>query len=223
MKKFFVLFSIFFALTGCSFIGDTKYLKKKIVGVSNVKTQEEVENKSSVNSKKIKIDGVKREKNIVYSPVMGYGSIPKEERLSYADNTDNSYGLFEYRFYYDYSIPDTIFLLIDVDAKHRFISVTDETNRNFEITKGWEKNTKKMLKETVRYVELYTISLPFEYIEQRQEDRAIVLNLQSDNKFSFMDNLFLVTDLDRSRTFHIPQYYIKGFLNAIQQKALDKL
>ena len=221
MKKFFVLFSIFFALTGCSFIGDTKYLKKKIVGVSNVKTQEEVENKSSVKSKKIKIDGVKRKKTIVHSPVMGYGSIPKEERLSYADNTDNSYGLFEYRFYYDYSKPDTIFLLIDVDAEYRFISVTDETNRNFEITKGWEKNI--MIKDYVRYVELYTISLPFEYVEQRQEDKAIILNLQSDNKFSFTDNLFRVTGLDRSRTFHIPQYYIKGFLNAIQQKAPDKL
>lgn len=218
--KFKLVFAFMFAVlsfSGCGMARDITYIKQKTFGVGNVETQEELEKNIRVKSKKRKINKVKVEQNVIYTPEIGYGSVSKEERLKYSDKTDNKYGLFRYRLYYDYLIPETIQVFIDVDSNFYFSSAVDQDGTEFNLIPSWPKD--HLFNSLTNYVELYTIYLPFEYVEAHQDDSAIVIDLLSDKKGHANNFATALTSKasDLSRTFHIPQYYIKGFLNAIEQ------
>ncbi|AKL98193.1 hypothetical protein [Endomicrobium proavitum] len=203
------------SFSGCSVARDLTYIKQKMVGISNVETQQDVESKIRVKSKKRKVDGVKVQQNVIYADEIGYGSISKKERLKYSDKTDKEYGLFRYRFYYDYSTPDVILVLIDTDSNFYFESALDQSEVKFGFTHLWPENN--LFNDYTTYAELYTIYLPFEYVEANK-DNAIVIDLISstDGHAKGFGTAFLKAE-NLSRTFHIPQFYIKGFLSAIDK------
>jgi len=207
--------SLFF--TGCSMVRDLTYIKQKAVGVDNVETQEELEKDITVKSKNIKNDGVQVKQYVIYTPEVGYDAISKEERLKYSSKTDKKYGLFRYRLYYDYLIPDKVQIFIDVDSNFYFHSAVDQSGVKFELIRGWPKN--HLFGGTALYRELYTVYLPLKYVQSQKEKPAIVIDLLSD-KEGVTNNLgtaFFDDNENLSRTFHIPQFYIKGFLNAIKK------
>ena len=223
MKKnyFFIMGLIFiFAFVAASFSGcgparDLTYIKQKTVGVSNVETEQKTESGIKIKKKNRKIDKVKVKQNVIYAPPIGYGSVKKEERLKYSDKTDKKYGLFRYRFYYDYLTPDVILVFIDVDSDFQFISAKDQSGVEFKLAGSWPKD--HLFNDFTTYEELYTIYLPYEYVKSNKE-KGIVIDLIS-NSIGHTNNLgaAFLGDENLSRTFHIPQFYIKGFLSAIDK------
>ncbi|MCL1865683.1 MAG: hypothetical protein FWF73_07725 [Spirochaetes bacterium] len=212
----FVFAFIVASFSGCGIVRDVTYIKQTTVGVSNVKTEQETESGIKSKRKNIKINNVKIVQNVIYAPEIGYDSISKEERLKYSDKTDKKYGLFRYRFYYDYLTPEVILVFIDVDSNFYFESAVDQTGVKFELKSSWPKDN--LFGGTALYKELYTIYLPFEYVKANK-DKGIVIDLIS-NSTGHTNNLgaaFFSEAENLSRTFHIPQFYIKGFLSAIDK------
>ena len=227
MKKncFFVVIAMFLFsftvmfLNGCGIARSATYIKQSTVGVRELKSQEDVEEKIRVKNKNRKINKVKVEQNVIYAPEIGYGSISKEERLKYSDKTDKKYGLFRYRYYYDYLTPEEIMIFIDVDSNFYFSSCFDQSGKEFKLYPAWPKDN--LFNDVTTYVELYTICLPFEYVKANQ-NKAIVIDLISnaEGHTSGLDNLgaaFFSEKTNLSRTFHIPIFYTKGFLSAIDK------
>lgn len=211
-----IVFSTVF-FNACGVARDFTYIKQKTFGVSNVTNEEEFEKNIKVKSKKRKVNKVKVTQNVIYGPSIGYGSISLEERLEYSEKTDNDYGLFRYRFYYDYSTPDVIMIFIDEDSGFCFYSANDQSGREFKLAVGWPKDN--LFNEYTTYRELYTLYLPLEYVEENKNKKGIVLDLISDEKGwgSNFGAALSSKKTNLSRTFHIPKFYINAFLNAIEK------
>jgi hypothetical protein len=208
-------FSVLF-FSGCGVYRELTYIKQKTVGVNNAETEKEVESGVSVKSKNKKIDKVKVVQNVIYAQEIGYDSISKEERLKHSPNTDKYYGLFRYRFYYDYLTPDVILVFIDIDYSFGFFAAVDQSGVEFKLEHSWPKD--HLFWGPVTYEELYTIYLPLKYVEANK-DKAIVIDLKS-NAEAYPHKLgaaFYADKENLSRTFHIPKFYIKGFLRAIDK------
>jgi hypothetical protein len=188
---------------GCGVARNLVYIKQKAVGVSNPKTQADVENGIVFKSKNKKIGGVKTTVNAIWASAIGYGSISKEERRKYSEKAvDGYFGvLFRYRFYYDYSVSDEILLLIDTDQAFDFTSAKDQASVEFKLSSLWDK--KLLFNDFTTYKDLYTISIPVSYIQENQ-NKGIVIDFAGKKQ-------------ERNRTIHIPKYYIKGFLAAINK------
>ena len=207
------------SFSGCGIVRDLTYIKQSAVGVDNVKTEQETESGITVKKKNRKIDKIKVEQNVIYGPPIGYDTVKKEERLKYSNKTDKKYGLFRYRFYYDYLTPDVILVFIDVDSNFKFISAKDQSGVEFKLISSWPKD--HLFNDFTRYSELYTIYLPYEYVKANK-DKGIVIDLISNSK-GFANNMsnagaaFFSEAEDLSRTFHIPPFYMKGFLSAIDK------
>ena len=224
MKKnyfFTIALILIFGFSALSFIGcgmgaSAAYMKRSIVGVSNVESEQEVESEIKAKRKNRKMDKVTVEQNVIYGPSIGYGSIKKEERLKYSDKTDKNYGIFRYRFYYDYSTPDVILVFLDVDTYFRFVSAADQAGVTFKLDKGWPEN--HLYSDIGMYRELYIINLPLKYVETNK-NKAIVIDLISNSEgyAVSLGSAFYSDKENLSRTFHIPQFYIKGFLRAIDK------
>ena len=204
------------SFSGCSMAASAVYMKRSIAGVSNIQTEQEVESDIKAKRKNRKINKVKVEQNVIYAPSIGYGSIKKEERLKYSDKTDKNYGIFRYRFYYDYSTPDKILLFIDVDSDFKFVSAVDQSGTEFKLEPSWPENN--LYSDVGMYRELYTVYLPLKYVEANK-NKAIVIDLISNSEgYAVSLGSAFYSDIENlSRTFHIPQFYIKGFLSAIDK------
>jgi len=215
IAMFLFSFTIMF-FSGCSVAGDLLYMKQSAVGVGGLEDQEEVEKKIRVKNKKRKINNVTVEQNVIYTPEIGYGSISKEERLKYSDKTDNDYGLFRYRYYYDYATPEVVMIFIDVDTNFDFHSAFDQSGKELKLIKDWPND--HLFNDFTRYRELYTIYLTFEYVKANK-NKAIVIDLISDKEGAAvaLGSAFWGEVKNFSRTFHIPIFYTKGFLSAIDK------
>ena len=204
------------SFSGCGIARDLTYIKQSAVGVDNVKTEQETESGITVKKKNRKIDQIKVEQNVIYGPPIGYDTVKKEERLKYSDKTDKKYGLFRYRFYYDYLTPDVILVFIDVDSNFKFISAKDQSGVEFKLISSWPEN--HLFNDFTSYRELYTIYLPYEYVKAKKE-KGIVIDLISNTTGRAVGwgSAFFSEDENLSRTFHISPFYMKGFLSAIDK------
>jgi len=224
MKKnyfFAVTLMLLFAFTvvflsGCGIARSLTYMKQKTVGVRELKDQEDVEKKIRVKDKTRKVNKVKVEQNVIYAPEIGYDSISKEERLKYSDKADKKHGLFRYRYYYDYLTPEVIMIFIDVDYNFYFSSALDRSGKEFKLINHWPKD--HLFSDVTTYVELYTIHLPFEYVKANH-DKVIVIDLisEAEGYEQKLGSAFFSEKTNLSKTFHIPIFYTKGFLSAIDK------
>jgi len=141
--------------------------------------------------------------------------------LKYSDNADKHYGLFRYRYYYDYLTPDVILILIDVDYSFYFRSAVDRSGVEFKLEHSWPKD--HLFSGTAVYKELYTIHLPLKYVKANK-DKAIIIDLISDEKAypAKLGSAFYAEKENLSRTFHIRSFYTRGFLSAIDKHTPGK-